>query len=889
MCPLALRAHDHAEEGQRNDDQNDASDDILDIRRCLHALTLARALHTAHTVDGITIGERVLRCRCRKELGCLGGTIETLGALAIIDLQIDLYARLSIALCVQDLVLAPELRVLYVGHARCTLPAEDHVIAQCVLLHAHRGAKHVAHLAQELRLLCTKLSHIHQHDHRHGTLSQLRGLIGLLAVETIPAALGIVASIVTVTIAVMLLAVGIVNGRTTLQLLLAVASVVEARGRVALLIAFAVHEDAPALWRRAIGPRIDAQRAIVAIEVAGIRVALLIAHSVALLLRAAACLAHLALLLQVRIVFATSNAASTAHTIGIAIGHTGAHIAWIVDLATFARPLAGAEALIVAKQILTGSTLQAWIGLAFIHGVHLAMSSRCATGAFTAIAAGIVHNAHARLAGIRVTILSTVLTILAIVALGTDTVVSTLLGAAHSAILARRLCTEVHLVLTVPSHVSGPAIAVIVVHQLHAVQGACIGAGVAEALVDVTLTACTHKARWARALESADTIDAAAIVVACPRHAVIVVQFTNDAQCAGRATAAEALHQVMACAAILAGIRRTIIDVQLTVLSLEALATLALVGAHQIATGAAVLARLRGALVNVLLAIAARIALAAVADMAVQVILARAIVAQLLHCESLALCRILATDRLHVAQLSRPACSAFAIELMLQLTATGSILARRLGTPVHIVGALFTRKSAGAVASVLVPLLVASAAIETRRRIAFVQLVLTICPTVTGQATAIVTIDAVHTTASVEARTLGAILIVGLAIDATEAQWAGAGVTVHILATRGSILAGHAQALVDVRLAVFAIESIDTEARVVTNAVQTCATILARERGAIIRIDGTISALVTLRAEATIRAGHIEATGAIAARRTEGTLIDILVTVASRVAQLAGA
>lgn len=354
MCPLALRAHHHAEEGQRNDDQNDASDDILDIRRCLHSLPIARALHTAHTVDGITIGERVLRGRCGKELGCLGGTIETLGALAIIDLQIDLYARLSIALCVQDLVLAPELRVLYVGHARCTLPAEDHVVAQRILLHTHRGPQHVTHLTQELRLLCPKLSHIHQHHHRHGTLGQLRGLIGLLAVQAIPAALRIVATVVTVAIPVMLLAVGIVDGRTTLQLLLTVASIVEACRRVALLIALAVHEDAPALWRCAIGPRIDAQRAIVAIEIAGVRVALLVAHPVALLLRAAACLAHLALLLQVRIVLATSNAdatttTTTADAICIAIGHTGAHIAGIIDLATFARPFAGAEALIVPQ------------------------------------------------------------------------------------------------------------------------------------------------------------------------------------------------------------------------------------------------------------------------------------------------------------------------------------------------------------------------------------------------------------------------------------------------------------------------------------------------------------------------------------------------------------
>lgn len=157
----------------------------------------------------------------------------------------------------------------------------------------------------------------------------------------------------------MLLAVGIIDRCTTLQLLLTVASIVEAGRRVALLIAFAIHEATPALWSSAIGPRIDAQRAIVAIEIAGICVALGITDAIALLLGTSAFLAHGTLLLEICIVFAPDGQAIVgANTAAIAIGHTGTHIAGIIDLTAFARPLAWAEAFVVTEEILTGGALQ---------------------------------------------------------------------------------------------------------------------------------------------------------------------------------------------------------------------------------------------------------------------------------------------------------------------------------------------------------------------------------------------------------------------------------------------------------------------------------------------------------------------------------------------------
>lgn len=155
----------------------------------------------------------------------------------------------------------------------------------------------------------------------------------------------------------MLLAIRVIDRRATLQLLLTVASIVETRCRIAFLIALAIHEDTPALWSSAIGPRIYPERAIVAIEIAGIGVALRITDAIALLLRAATLLAHGTLLLQICIVFATGQAIVGVATTAIAIGHTGTHIAGIIDLTTFSRPFAGAEAFVVAEQILTGGAL----------------------------------------------------------------------------------------------------------------------------------------------------------------------------------------------------------------------------------------------------------------------------------------------------------------------------------------------------------------------------------------------------------------------------------------------------------------------------------------------------------------------------------------------------
>jgi len=272
-----------------------------------------------------------------------------------------------------------------------------------------------------------------------------------------------------------------------------------------------------------------------------------------------------------------------------------------------------------------------------------------ASGTFAPVAESLVGNhTIAHPAGIRITVLATQLTVLAVEAIVADAVVATLADVAVATVLARTLGTKVNLVLTVATHVAGSAVAVIVVDQLDTVQGAGIGAGIAQALIDVTLAAGTHESWLADALEASYPIDATAIIVARSWFAVIFVDLTDDANGAGRTAAAEVHHAVVAGATILAGIRGTIVDVQFAVLTLEALTTAALVGTNEIPAGSAILTWLRLALVDLLLAVAARISLGTVADMAVPVVLARSVVAQLPQAQSLPVGCILAGDGLDI-------------------------------------------------------------------------------------------------------------------------------------------------------------------------------------------------------------------------------------------------
>jgi hypothetical protein len=138
--------------------------------------------------------------------------------------------------------------------------------------------------------------HVHQDYHRDDTFGEFRW--SFLAIQTVPVAFGIVATVIAISVGVVFLTVGVVDGVARLERLLAVASVEETLRIVAVLVANSVHEDFPTSdGRGAIRPRIDTQRTVVTVEFASVTVAFFVATTVAALRGALVLVALLSLLL----------------------------------------------------------------------------------------------------------------------------------------------------------------------------------------------------------------------------------------------------------------------------------------------------------------------------------------------------------------------------------------------------------------------------------------------------------------------------------------------------------------------------------------------------------------------------------------------------------------
>lgn len=117
-----------------------------------------------------------------------------------------------------------------------------------------------------------------QDDHDQGVIGHLHRH-RLRTVHAVPAALLRVAALVTSAVGVVSDAVGLVHGVAQF-LLPAVVVVEEAVGVVAGLVALAVVEEAPAARVRTAGPGVHHQRAVAPVPLAGVGVALFVAHAV---------------------------------------------------------------------------------------------------------------------------------------------------------------------------------------------------------------------------------------------------------------------------------------------------------------------------------------------------------------------------------------------------------------------------------------------------------------------------------------------------------------------------------------------------------------------------------------------------------------------------------
>lgn len=167
--------------------------------------------------------------------------------------------------------------------------------------------------------------------------------------------------------------------------------------------------------------------------------------------------------------------------------------------------------------------------------------------------------------------------VLAVVTVSAYAMVSALPNGTDSSIQARRVGAEVNLDLAVSSHVTGLAVAVVVIDQLDAVQGSRVRAWVRQTLVDVAFTAGSYEARWTAAFESSNLVDTAAVVVASTRHAVVRVDLAQHSERSRWTRALVVVDQIVADTSVAARVWLALVDVEFAVLTLEALLADALV------------------------------------------------------------------------------------------------------------------------------------------------------------------------------------------------------------------------------------------------------------------------------------------------------------------------
>lgn len=242
----------------------------------------------------------------------------------------------------------------------------------------------------------------------------------------------------------------------------------------------------------------------------------------------------------------------------------------------------------------------------------------------------------------------------AVIITGTNANVSVMLGRAEAAVLTRGAIAEIHFDLAVTAHISGFAVAVIIVDQLYAVLSAGRGTWIRQALINIALASRPDKTGRTLAFEATHFVGAGAVIVACGHHAIVDVDFAYEAESAGWTRASKVVDQVVTSTTILAGIWSAVVDVEFAVLSLEAFGALALVRADKIFAGCAILTWSRVALVYLLLTVRSGVTVKAMAPVTIAYVFAGTVVAKIFLRHALSYGGILTRDHLHVAHLAGP-------------------------------------------------------------------------------------------------------------------------------------------------------------------------------------------------------------------------------------------
>lgn len=306
---------------------------------------------------------------------------------------------------------------------------------------------------------------------------------------------------------------------------------------VAILVAFPIPEHVPAFYRRGtVRPWVDPQRAVIPVEITRYSVTFFVAMQISSLRWTVVLDALLSLPFQVFI-----HRRRTVRRKRRNILPDTSSCFRIVQIAILTVILRGAIAHIIAQLILTDSVMLAWIRVAFVRIVQFAIRTGRPNRTITNIPALFTPADAAVLASGRLAFVpARELAIFSHKSIATGAFMSaSMRHRTNTAILTRRRRTEVHLPFAVPSIVPRLAVAVVIVHQLHAVQRTGVRARIREALVNVPLASRSHKTWQTLALEAAHLINARPVIVARVRPAVVDVDFAHVAQRAGRTRAQE--------------------------------------------------------------------------------------------------------------------------------------------------------------------------------------------------------------------------------------------------------------------------------------------------------------------------------------------------------------
>lgn len=166
--------------------------------------------------------------------------------------------------------------------------------------------------------------------------------------------------------------------------------------------------------------------------------------------------------------------------------------------------------------------------MAFIYRIHLTVAAGCSFRALARVTIFLGSTCSTILARVALAIRSSSLAIFARELFWAQTaVLATLNTRANSAVVTRTRLA-IHHYFTVAAHVARVAIAFVVVHQLYTVQRADGKARIRKTFIDVTFASRTNEARWADALEAANSIHTSTPVMASTFVAIVDVVFAQD-------------------------------------------------------------------------------------------------------------------------------------------------------------------------------------------------------------------------------------------------------------------------------------------------------------------------------------------------------------------------